>query len=736
MHDSLVILRDTSNDNGDRGLEGTVEARGGEASNMTNMQKFLPSTVLYGSLPGALFSLYSFWQNADDSITGYMNSEAAKTQARTQLRIKLISRGPPETDPESGGFGNSIGDALISRCYIKDIEENVNGVGDEELSMAAQARGNSDPAAAAKARLNNSAAFKKKDNKASKAMYNSEVDGSMQVMYLLSVMSILNKHNPKYNTATEPAGPVPKNTELVTFSGEEQSLHALMRLMLRLDTLSNILAWSYTQPDAGADVSVDVIELPRLHLTFEKKKGIDGKVKYFCIEQSGMFIADYSDAVKFADLIDGLPNCILLENSFKEYYVLQPATSKPQLVKHKGVKQSFRLVHVPGDKTWLSGVGLTFSTYFVYPVHASGTFFSSKSISSSLYLLILNLMTHNYKDAFRLIDSCVCDGNLTAQEKQLWEIIATLEDDLLVDARACRLKLYFVTYGCQATMPFETNFASDMKFYVEGFELVSKYCRLSIEEEIFILSSIPGSSDFRTIAMNNREKLIRASFDLTFEKFTPKLPTKSFSAMYPKILEPRSRYEPVDFDLIDNGGKNFKSLISKLAFVSYKRPDGISGPAAITFLSECLDSDKNLGFFYMYELLGGKLPISIIPDEPSHSAGSVLLKLCPANHLDGVQGVVLRVMAEHQSLAKTMPVFEDNRRLKLPTIAGLDIFQSHIKKAAEFVKANMNDLNISRLQHNIPKPYKPSVIVQGGVTIDESAGMSMSRFIGGGFIEL
>ena len=45
-------------------------------------------------------------------------------------------------------------------------------------------------------------------------------------------------------------------------------------MLLRLDSLANILAWTKTNPHKGGHhhtgVAIDVIELPRLFLTFEK----------------------------------------------------------------------------------------------------------------------------------------------------------------------------------------------------------------------------------------------------------------------------------------------------------------------------------------------------------------------------------------------------------------------------------------------------------------------------------
>ena len=151
------------------------------------------------------------------------------------------------------------------------------------------------------------------------------------------------------------------------------------------------------------------------YLTFKKKPSASGKVRYMCVEQNGTYIAPISDITRYLHLIDGLPRSILLANDYDEVFVLQPAQAKPVLVKVKNVKRSFRLAVDLSDKGWLANTGE--ATYFVFPVHSSGTFMSSRSVSSTLYLFLMRLLTRKYKEAFRLIDSCVCDTVLTPQEQ-------------------------------------------------------------------------------------------------------------------------------------------------------------------------------------------------------------------------------------------------------------------------------------------------------------------------------
>ena len=79
-------------------------------------------------------------------------------------------------------------------------------------------------------------------------------------------------------------------------------------------------------------ISIDIIELPRLQLTFEKVVSAKGIVRYMCVEQSGTFLTGYDESLRFGGLLDGLPRAVLLANADHEYFVLMPAIAKPVMV--------------------------------------------------------------------------------------------------------------------------------------------------------------------------------------------------------------------------------------------------------------------------------------------------------------------------------------------------------------------------------------------------------------------
>eukprot|EP01031_Cornospumella_fuschlensis_P002939 gene2939-3668_t len=140
------------------------------------------------------------------------------------------------------------------------------------------------------------------------------------------------------------------------------------------------------------------------------------------------------------------------------------ATAKPKQIKIKTETHAYKLMFALNDEEWITNTGE--NTHFVYHIHASGSHLQSKSVASTFYLLTLMFILRHYKEAFRLIDNCVCDRPLNDQERQIYQIIWSLKDSVPVDFYACKLKLFFITYGCSDMMPYESNVEEDYSKYI------------------------------------------------------------------------------------------------------------------------------------------------------------------------------------------------------------------------------------------------------------------------------
>jgi hypothetical protein len=189
-------------------------------------------------------------------------------------------------------------------------------------------------------------------------------------------------------------------------------------------------------------------------------------------------------------------------------------------------------------------------------------------------------------------------------------------------------------------------------------------------------------------------------------------------------------YEPetVDMELLDVDKPNFKNIMQKLSYIKPSKPEPCAGPEAITYLMKVFDSQRNLGFFILYELMTNSLALSIIPDhEKPHSVAIVLLRLLPESFITGVQRVILRIMEVNSEFSLKMPLFEDKRRLKLPSFAGMDVYQSHIKNICQDIKTNKAELNITELSIRVPIPYHPEHLIEAAPTADDDAGLHQGR---------
>ncbi|KAK6588719.1 EF hand family [Cryptosporidium xiaoi] len=155
-----------------------------------------------------------------------------------------------------------------------------------------------------------------------------------------------------------------------TLYGESKEMRLLFETLQRLEDMSHILLWSNdsynkiqgdnncgNEFDMGEenlckDLRLDLIEFPRLHLTFARKekdknnsmltvpnnitssKIISGTTRYVCEQHSGLYISwrNIYDYPLTCELLRGLPHSILLENDDGDFFILVPATVKPIII--------------------------------------------------------------------------------------------------------------------------------------------------------------------------------------------------------------------------------------------------------------------------------------------------------------------------------------------------------------------------------------------------------------------
>lgn len=654
----------------------------------SGFETFIPHRYLAGVIPDALMKHYAFWQRNDGTIFGHMSaSSRAKTNASKSVLIMKLKQEALTVD--RSGFGNSFASATISRVAL--LEDPTKDAQESQFDMTP--------------------------------------DPSKPTLYLVNLLMVMNKVNVKYRDEAGTRLFSDCVGEFLSFDGEEKSIHALCRILIRLDSVSHILAWSKTNPAEGKPVTIDLVELPRLRLTFEKQTMADGTVRYNTLEQTGLWLASFSKQLRYDHLLEGLPHSVVLTNADQDHFVLLPATAKPIMMKVASDGFTYQLSLNRMNKEWINNCGE--SAHFVYLIHISGGFLVSRSVASSLYLLLFQTIMRKYNEAFKLIETCVCDTTLTPQESQFFKAFGMINESLYPESHALRLKFMFVSHGCSDIMPFPFDLQKEIEGYVRRRKVISAQCRLDPEEEAFVLSM---NKDPNNLHIVNRERLIRATFDLSLDRASTKNPEYKYTYLYPPMATPHvCMDDPLDIELLDTNKPQFKTWVGKFSIVKYEKPKDMTGVEAIKFLMEILEQgldlrgkNNGLGFFFLYELLNNTMNLTILPDDTPHNLGSVLLRILPDDVIAAAQGftgmsqqfTILRIMAENPDIAALMPNFEDKRKLKLPSLAGLDIFQTHVKNSSAFLRSKITVSDVSRLVMTPKTAFKPELVVNAALPPD------------------
>jgi hypothetical protein len=184
-------------------------------------------------------------------------------------------------------------------------------------------------------------------------------------------------------------------------------------LLSRLDNLAHVLVWSTARvQSAHAPCSIDLIELPRVNLSFKAKtvESIDGKVDHrlYSNDYDGLYIATSNEAREMAEkLLGTISHFIVLQNADNDLFILMPSCALPRRLHVDGSHLSVQVILDRRNQEWIANIGEVRS--YLYPVHNSRSFLVTPSLASSLYLMVMYFITGEYQDVFKMVESCVSE---------------------------------------------------------------------------------------------------------------------------------------------------------------------------------------------------------------------------------------------------------------------------------------------------------------------------------------
>ena len=316
----------------------------------------------------------------------------------------------------------------------------------------------------------------------------------------------------------------PKLVDLL-FAEEGSPGFVVAQVISRLENLSHCLAWSY-DVDGAAGSSIDILELPRLRLSFEHKDG-----QLLSKDFKGMRLVTHAPP-RVVQLMRGLPHSVPLQDRNDNYHILVPfvLTHRPDI---ESDPFSGELVLERENRVWSAHR----VKVFLYEVHLSQTFLYTPTPTAALYLLLLKFQHRLYDEVARLVLSIATDSRYQDEPFHVFSHLQTVVDDQHPDACACKVKIGVVTGDADMQLPMRLDL--EMALYVQKLHHVSASCRLTLEEEQRALQLINDHNERLRIALEHLESVPRRDW-------AEKVEDKKFLAAFQALL--RSASLPVHME--------------------------------------------------------------------------------------------------------------------------------------------------------------------------------------------
>lgn len=267
------------------------------------------------------------------------------------------------------------------------------------------------------------------------------------------------------------------------YAPRRSRLFSVAKTLSSIENLSHICVWSRTvSPSKNALCSIDLVEVPRLKLSFTAREDHEGVLRLFSMDHADLFISDQHNAFT-TKLMAGIPHSLLVSNLKGETQLLVPVLPpvRPAIVTEPF---STEIVLNRSDEEWIQALSQHF---YLYPIHVSLSFVMPRGLNSALFLLLLRLLNRDYNSAFRMCDSIATDSKFSPEGLKIFDALKFANDDMHPDAHAVRLKVSLVTMESGATVPWDLT--NELASYISKLPHVSATCFICEQEELQLLSS-------------------------------------------------------------------------------------------------------------------------------------------------------------------------------------------------------------------------------------------------------
>ena len=318
-----------------------VITRGAEFSqNLSGgLETLVPERLLYGTIPQALLEQFIFWQDESDNLLGYPKDDKSPYLIEVELidvRKIWCSKLP--------GTG-----AQIRRVLKKDRESRLRDiiafVGYLGATVSTTSSAVSSPKISNDEIVNSwNFGFKMLKRLDSILSFGVPIEDLKDFIDALKESGIVYEDAAilvaEVETyARENAVDVRSNTtssELleqsnltlvnIAFATLNSKFHGLLKTISRLENASYILCWTLSKSllsPSSATIQVDLIELPRLKMSFAEHNDEHGVSRLYSLDHVNLFVSNSRSELS-AKLMQGLPHSLLMSTSNDELQILVP----------------------------------------------------------------------------------------------------------------------------------------------------------------------------------------------------------------------------------------------------------------------------------------------------------------------------------------------------------------------------------------------------------------------------